>query len=56
MILTVNTDYFTQFIYCAALYYRDRVFIEKLRWAWRKFQNEMLHDLQPSSNIALKIK
>jgi hypothetical protein len=56
MILTVNNDYFPQFIYCAALYWRDRVFIEKLRWIWRKLQNDMLHDLHPSPNVALKIK
>ena len=39
MILTVNNDYFLQLIYCAALYWIDTVFIEKLRWGWRKFQN-----------------
>ena len=49
MILTVNNDYF---IYCTALYWTDRVFIGKLRWVWRKFQNKMLHDLHSSPNVA----
>jgi hypothetical protein len=58
MILTVNTDYCPQSIYCTALYWRDTVFIEKQKFrpVWRKFQNKVLHDLHSSPNTALKIK
>ena len=59
MILTAITDYFPKFIYCAALYWRDRQIVtekQKLRWVWGNFENATLYDLHCPPNIVLKIE